>query len=152
MNDASDQLRWSSVSNVSPSIRTSTSTPGVTSCRIARTLRNGWCGATRLGKEEEARSPSTVSTMQGRPAQASAGWSTQKPMRLRRKVDPAAPSIEQVMRPSVPPWMRPTQSKRTPPRRWRATKRMRKASGSASISRSSSSAGTVAQPSSRTAT
>ena len=39
--------------------------------------------------------------MQGRPAHSSAGWSTQKPMRLRRKVEPAAPSIAKAMRPSA---------------------------------------------------
>ena len=46
----SPQLHWSSVSNVSPSIRTEASTPGVTSCRIARTLRSGWCGGHARGE------------------------------------------------------------------------------------------------------
>ena len=70
MYEASDQLRWSSISKVSPSIVQVTQVPGVTSWDSARMSWNGHIGSITSGKRALLLVPSTWSTFDRPPGDA----------------------------------------------------------------------------------
>ena len=73
LNEPSIQFRWSSVSNTSPSNRSSAQTPGDTSCDSPISSRNGFCGATSRGNSASRVVPSAWVRRQRAPAHSRIG-------------------------------------------------------------------------------
>jgi hypothetical protein len=149
--EASVQLRWSSISKTSPSNRISAQTPGAASWAMARISTNGCRGAIRSGNTASSTPPPGCSTRQRAPAHSRGGWSTQKPIRFRRNVDRAAPSMLKVIVPSASPSIAPRQPKSISPWTFSTSYVTRNESEPAAILTFEKAGGTVPQLRSRTA-